>query len=809
MTDASIKVGIEGDDVVIRQMRRLEKGVERSGKRIARSGEVSFQRLTGSIISANAASAAFSSTLGLVTGAIGSVVDASTEFVKQGLASARTLESQEIGFKALLGSAEEAERVINRIKKEAKATPFELLGLSENTQALTAITKDGDKALDVLLDIGDAIALSGKGGAELNRVILNLQQIAATGQVTAIDLKQFRSAIPIFNDILSAAGLTSEELQNSESAAEDLFRAFDLAASEGGIAFEAMAQQAETANGRLSNLGDSIVILGADVVEQTGIFDLYKDAIGRAASFVEGAQGPFNDLIEEIKTSVSQSEFLKDVTDELGSAFDSFKTTILDKLQRAWEDFREEIFNNEEQIDGVKEAITDALSSFKGLLDVLKESDIDGKELADTVFGLVKFMFTLAKSIFNVVAGLAQMVKWARDSVNRIRDLNNVIKELIGRVGGAISSLGILGRTNVSPTVSANQINGPFLSGGGIVKPVYAQDGFFARRGTDTVPAMLTPGELVVPKALTGQLINVIKGISNVAGIQSPNLSFMSGEGLSDAKSSIFELFGFVKNQNNSIQAQIQDFNAQIDEFALKKQQLEEEEFEAERDLQQLRIDNIQDETQRRIEDLKFRAAEDFENFKGTEEQKAEFRKLLEENLQSEITEIFKAQEDTRTQTFIDAIKQRAQAAAQFAKEQMQIFERGETALQRIRIQAIADENERRLASLKFQAEQDIKGFVGTEDQKAEFKKLRERILQRELKVIRDRIEAQEEREAVANNEVIRSSRGVSTTIDRSTDNRGQFQFNINLEGQTQMSIQQQIEMGVAAALGRIKASTF
>ena len=45
------------------------------------------------------------------------------------------------------------------------------------------------------------------------------------------------------------------------------------------------------------------------------------------------------------------------------------------------------------------------------------------------------------------------------------------------------------------------------LSRGGIVNPVFAASGFVAR-GTDTVPAMLTPGEAVLPKSLTNALMN-------------------------------------------------------------------------------------------------------------------------------------------------------------------------------------------------------------------------------------------------------------------------------------------------------------
>lgn len=183
----------------------------------------------GQFQKAEAGSKAFAAALGsIAVGAIGAA--------GFGIKIAGDLEAARQGFVALLGSAEEADKTMARVKKEAAATPFELTGLVAGTQALTAITKDGDKAVDILLDVGKAIATSGKGQAELDRVVLNLQQISSTGAVTAMDIKQFQSAIPMFNDILKAAGLTTEQLQNSENAAELLFGAFEKA-GQGGISF--------------------------------------------------------------------------------------------------------------------------------------------------------------------------------------------------------------------------------------------------------------------------------------------------------------------------------------------------------------------------------------------------------------------------------------------------------------------------------------------------------------------------------------------------------------------------------------------
>lgn len=213
-----------------------------------------------------------------------------------GLKTAGELESAEQGFKALLGSAEAAEITMARIKKEAAATPFELQGLVQGTQALAAITKDGDAAIDILLDVGKAVAISGKGQAELNNVIMNLQQVASTGKVMEIDIRQFQRAIPVFNDILAAADLTTDQLKEADNAAELLFGAFKKAGEAGGMTAEGFTAQAGTFNQLMSNLSDTFTIFMSDFVQATGIFDAAKDALSGFIDYISANQSTIIDF---------------------------------------------------------------------------------------------------------------------------------------------------------------------------------------------------------------------------------------------------------------------------------------------------------------------------------------------------------------------------------------------------------------------------------------------------------------------------------------------------------------------------------
>lgn len=231
------------------------------------------------------------------------------------LTMAGDLEQSTQAFKALLGSAEKAGTVMSRIKREAATTPFELKGLTDGALALTAITKDGDKAINTLLDVGKAIAISGKGQAELDRVIMNLQQVASTGKVTEMDIRQFQGAIPIFNDILDAAGLTTDELKSSDKAATLLFDAFEKAGAEGGIAFEGFAAQAGTFNQLISNIKDSVNIFLSDFVKQTGIFDAVKNALGNLVIVLDQAGPMIIGFLKSVQENEQVQEFFSKLVD--------------------------------------------------------------------------------------------------------------------------------------------------------------------------------------------------------------------------------------------------------------------------------------------------------------------------------------------------------------------------------------------------------------------------------------------------------------------------------------------------------------
>lgn len=257
--------------------------------------QASLGGLNSRLRAAEDASKAFS--LG-VTGALAAV----GAIGAVGIKTAADLETARAGMITLLGSAEAADKTLTRLKVEAARTPFELPGLVQATQLLSSVTKDGDKSIDILLNIGEGLAAMGKGQSELDRIIVNLQQIAAVGRAGMIDIRQFAFAgIPIFEMLTEQTGLAGEALEDFISDGgvtfEMLTSMFDKANDAGGRFFNAFANQGGTFNQVLSNMKDTLNIFLADLVKSTGIFDGVKKAMAAFNTWLNENKDSIRDAI--------------------------------------------------------------------------------------------------------------------------------------------------------------------------------------------------------------------------------------------------------------------------------------------------------------------------------------------------------------------------------------------------------------------------------------------------------------------------------------------------------------------------------
>ena len=147
------------------------------------------------------------------------------------------------------------------------------------------------------------------------------------------------------------------------------------------------------------------------------------------------------------------------------------------------------------------------------------------KELYDGIVRAVPAMVQGLQDAFSRLGAIFDgIIQFFRDAFQPLLDAFSALQsavtsltEAFGKGGGK----GLASEAAQNPllqTVATGGLNKAFgFKKGGMV---YAADGFVPR-GTDTVPAMLTPGEMVIPTDLVGQLANFLSSQSSSGPVKS------------------------------------------------------------------------------------------------------------------------------------------------------------------------------------------------------------------------------------------------------------------------------------------------
>lgn len=212
----------------------------------------------------------------LMADAFKQVASAMGDVVKQGITYNAQIEKYQTALTTLTGSAKEANRIMEQIKKDAAKTPFDVAGLTQANQLLISAGVSADDARDDVIALGNAISATGGGNEELSRMAVNLQQIKNVGQASALDIKQFAYAgIDLYGLLADYMGVTKEEATQLEITYETLTGALKFASEEGGMYFGAMEQQSLTLNGQMSTLKDNFVEFAGKATEP--LFNFLKE----------------------------------------------------------------------------------------------------------------------------------------------------------------------------------------------------------------------------------------------------------------------------------------------------------------------------------------------------------------------------------------------------------------------------------------------------------------------------------------------------------------------------------------------------
>lgn len=261
-----------------------------------------------------------------------------------GVVGAARLEQTQIGFEALLGSAQEAQAFIEEMQQFAARTPFEFQGLADNARRLLAIAEAAGLARDEIIPttetIGDLVAVLGAPADSIDRVVRALGQMASRGKVSTQELLQLSEALPGFAPFQALAdglGITTGELQKLvESGAIPATEGIDLllqGMKEFPGAAGAMAKQAETLIGVFSTFKDTIQIALTDAFQP--LIPAIKSALSDAIPVIENTLATLAPALSDLAGGLIGT--LVDVFDAVGPSFGVAMQGLADGLGSVFE----------------------------------------------------------------------------------------------------------------------------------------------------------------------------------------------------------------------------------------------------------------------------------------------------------------------------------------------------------------------------------------------------------------------------------------------------------------------------------------
>ena len=234
-------------------------------------------------------------------------------FVKE----ASTLQSVRASFESLTGSAEGARKVMAQLNKFSLETAFSADDINAAARTLLGAGVSVDKLGSRMKWLGD---IAGATGANLGQLVLPVSQALSKGKLDTQDFYQ------ILN---SGAGKVREVLQNElnkrglgdimtamskgKVSAEILETALKTAASEGGFAFNGAAKQAQTFDGRMSNLQETISNVGLELIgvnkatgeiDPNGIFAQMSEKVEKATKWLEENKEKIKDVAQIIINNI-------------------------------------------------------------------------------------------------------------------------------------------------------------------------------------------------------------------------------------------------------------------------------------------------------------------------------------------------------------------------------------------------------------------------------------------------------------------------------------------------------------------------
>jgi tape measure domain-containing protein len=219
----------------------------------------------------------------------------------QGFQRFSELERLNKQFLALTQNETAAVALMEQLKQFARTTSFDLVGVADLAKGFLAMGTATEEVLPRVQTIADAVALTGGGVDELNRIQRALGQVVSAGRLQGDELNQLAENLPGLNirkllaDQLTGGDTAALiEMQEAGELTADKFMSGLLTGLSQDQRLAGAAQDlAETVGGRFANLKEAFADLGASVIglfadQLRLVFGALNSAFSELAQFIRG-----------------------------------------------------------------------------------------------------------------------------------------------------------------------------------------------------------------------------------------------------------------------------------------------------------------------------------------------------------------------------------------------------------------------------------------------------------------------------------------------------------------------------------------
>ena len=408
-------------------------------------------------------------------------------FVKE----ASTLQSVRASFESLTGSAEGARKVMAQLNKFSLETAFSADDINAAARTLLGAGVSVDKLGSRMKWLGD---IAGATGADLGQLVLPVSQALAKGKLDTQDFYQILNSgagkvREVLQNELNKRGLgdVMTALSKGKVSAEILETALKTAASEGGFAFNGAAKQAQTFDGRMSNLQETVSNVGLELIgvnkatgeiDPNGIFAQMSEKVEKTTKWLEENKEKIKEVAQIIINNIQPAMITLTV---LWASFKAIVITsqIVDAITKISDAVGK-------MVDGLSKAVTwyqslnkaqiaSSISAKAHAVAVgLQTAATNIATVAQTAFNVAMSANPIGLIVLAIAAVVAGLVWFFTQTEIGKQIFGEFVKFLSGIFGGLVKFIGgVFGGIVSVITAVANVLIPPFQNFLKIVSPIF------------------------------------------------------------------------------------------------------------------------------------------------------------------------------------------------------------------------------------------------------------------------------------------------------------------------------------------------